>query len=508
MKKLTRMLCLLLALILCIFAVACGETEESSTSETSESGSTESSEEEFVLFSNLPAKDYKGAPCTFLVVGDFMSTYMSEEICPQETSYDGLKVAVAERNDLIGERFGVTIEEVRTENNGDMLSRLRNGLQTGISECDIAMPYMSDAATLALENCFFNLKEMENMHLDQFYYDQSSVRDFSVNDKLFFVTGDASLLSFACTHALVFNKDMIVDYDLENPYELVENKTWTIDKLREMAKRVTSDTDGTAGMGYMDTYGFLVNQNFAASMFVGAGQRFTRKNEKDEPEIAMGGEASANVFEKIFELINDSTASGKIDGSSDYLTSATTAGKNVWTAATESVANKRALFRAMAVIDILDLGQYECSFGVLPTPKLDDAQEEYYSRVSTIYASCFAIPTNVPDPEMSSIIIDAICQASTNTTKHAYFDVIMKERKIQDTESEEMLELIFDSRVYDLASIYNWGGTSEADAGSITGFMNSIAFSGTNTYTSTWESIKGTVEASLEETIAAYRSLK
>ena len=508
MKKMTRMLCLLLALVLCFFAVACGETEEDSTEETSKDTSSEESKEEFVLFSNLPERDYKGAPCTFLVVGDYMTTYKSEEVCPQETSYDGLKVAVSERNDLIAERFGVTIEEVRTENSGDMLARLRNGLTTGISECDIAMPYMGDAATLALENCFYDLKEMENMHLDQFYYDQSSVKDFSVDDKLFFVTGDASLLSFACTHALVFNKDMIDDYDLEDPYELVETKKWTIDKLREMAKVVTADSDGVAGMGYMDTYGFLVNQNFAASMFIAAGQRFTRKNAQDEPELAMGGESSANVFGKIFDLINDPNASGKIDGTSDYMSSATAAGKSVWLAATESVANKRALFRAMAVIDILDLGQYDCRFGVLPTPKLDDTQEEYYSRVSTIYASCFAIPTNVPDPEMSSIIIDAMCQASTDTTKHAYFDVIMKERKIQDTESEEMLELIFDSRVYDLASIYNWGGATEADATSITGFMNSIAFSGTNTYTSTWDSIKGTIEASLEETIAAYRSLK
>lgn len=508
MKKTTRILCLLLAVLLCGFVAACGESEESSAPEQSVEASKEESKEEFVLFSNLPEKNYGGETCTFLVVGDFMTTYKSEEICPQETSYDGLKVAVNDRNDKIAERFGVVIEEVRTENSGDMLSRLRNGLTTGIAECDVAMPYMSDAATLALENCFYNLNDMENMHLDMPYYDQGSVEGFSVQDKLFFVSGDASLLSFACTHAIVFNKDMIDDYELESPYDLVGSNQWTIDKLREMAKEVTSDTDGTPGMGYMDTYGFLVNQNFVASMFIGAGQRFTTKNAQDEPEIAMGGESAANVFSKIFDLVNDTTATGKIDGTGDYLSTATSGGKSVWLAATESVASKRALFRAMAVIDILDLGQYECRFGVLPTPLLNEQQEEYFSRVSTIYASCFAIPTNVKDPEMSSIIIDAICQASTDTTKHAYFDVIMKERKIQDTESEEMLELIFNSRVYDLASIYNWGGASEADANSITGFMNTIAFNGTNTYTSSWDAIKGTVEAAMQETIAAYRSLK
>ena len=507
MKNLSRILCLLLAAVLCVLAVACGSVDEVSEDVSSQPSAPETSKEERQLFDNLPQKNYDGTPVRFLVVGDFMSTYKSEEVCPQESSYDGLRVAVADRNDLIAERFGVTIEEVRTENMGDMLSRLRNGLATGISDCDIAMPYMSDAATLALENCFYNLRELENVHLEESYYDQSSVNGFSVDNKLFFVTGDVSLLSFACTHAIVFNKDMINDYDLENPYELVKNKEWTIDKLREMAKKVTSDTDGEPGMGYMDTYGFLVNKNFVSSMFVAAGQRFTAKNAQDEPVIVMGGESSANVFAKIFDLVNDTTATGQIDGSTPYLTTAIAAGKNVWMAATESVAGKRALFRAMAVIDILDLGQYDCSFGVLPTPKYNVEQDDYYSRVSTIYASCLAIPTNVPDPEMSSIIMDAICQASTGTTKHAYFDVIMKERKIQDTESEEMLELIFNSRIYDLASIYNWGGASEADANSISGFMNTIAFGGANTFVSTWESIKDKVSASMDETIEAYQAL-
>lgn len=506
MKMLARVLCLLLALVLCVFAAACSDTEESSGEESKKP--QESSEEEKALFSNLPEKDFGNVPCTFLVVGDFMDNYASCEICPQESSYDGLNVAITDRNDLISEYFNVTIEEIRTENSSDMLNRIRTGIQTATSSCDIAMPYMSDAATLALENCFYNLKTFENIHLDEKYYDQSSVSGFSVNDKLYFVTGDVSLLSFACTHAMVFNKDMITDYNLENPYELVSNGEWTLDKLSEMAKKVTSDSDGEPGMGYMDTYGFLVNNNFVSSMFIGAGQRFTRKNASDEPELTIGGESSSNVFEKIFSLVNDPNVAGQIDNASGgYFSTSSSAGKTCWQAATDSVANKRALFRSLAIIDILDLGEYDCRFGVLPTPMLDKNQMAYFSRVSTIYSSCLAIPTNASDPEMSSIIMDAICQASTSTTKNAYFEVIMKERKIQDLESEEMLELIFESRVYDLASIYNWGGASEYDTASLTGFMNQVAFSGVNTFASAWDTIKDKVQSSMEETIDAYRVL-
>jgi hypothetical protein len=105
---------------------------------------------------------------------------------------------------------------------------------------------------------------------------------------------------------------------------------------------------------------------------------------------------------------------------------------------------------------------------------------------------------------MSAIITEALMQASTETTKRAYFQTIMQDGKVQDTESEEMLQSIFDSRLYDLASIYHWGGSNELDLNSISGFMNAIATSGANTFTSQWQAIESIVKADMEDTLDAY----
>ncbi|MBO7157550.1 MAG: hypothetical protein J6W31_03010, partial [Clostridia bacterium] len=225
----------------------------------------------------------------------------------------------------------------------------------------------------------------------------------------------------------------------------------------------------------------------------------------DEPIIAVDSESAARVYDKIYSFVTDTTAVCQFSAANNgYNTTSAAAGKNIWVAALESIESKKALFRAMAIIDIFDQGDYECDFGVLPAPKLDEAQESYYNRVSTVYATCVAIPKNVRDPEMSAIITDALMQASTETTKRAYFQTIMQDRKVQDTESAEMLQLIFDSRVYDLASIYHWGGSNEADLNSISGFMNAIAISGTNTFTSQWQAIESSVKADMEDTLDAY----
>ncbi len=516
MKKTRRSLslCLLMLLVVSLLITACSKSESNTTSDTSggnvssQGGQTSKDpSEDFVLFSNLPEISYNGEDFTVLVEGDHMTTYKSVEFTPQEDTYDTLKKAVGDRNDLISERFGVNFVEYRTASHGEMVSTLTTNAVAGISAYDMVMPYMSDAATLALEGYFYDLAKLDHINLEMFYYDQGSVADLSVAGRSYFVTGDLSLLSLACTHAIVFNKDMIIDNNLESPYDLVNNGKWTIDKLQEMARTVTSDTSEPSGMDYLDTYGFLVNDNFINSLYIGTGQRFTTKNNKDEPTIANTGEAPTRVYDKIYNFVTDVTSTSQFSAAGNsYYTSATAAGENIWVAATESVADKRALFRAMAIIDIFDLGEYTCNFGVLPIPKLDEAQENYFSRVSTVYATCVAIPKNVGDPEKSAIITDALMQASTKTTKLAYFETVMTDRKVQDPESEDMLEIIFAGRVYDLASIYHWGGTGESDINSISGFMNAIAISGSNTFTSQWQAIESSVQAAMDDTLDAYLS--
>ncbi len=511
MKKsvLTRVLCILLLLSLVAVFAACEETEETSGASSTSSG-TSSETSEAPLFSNLPETTFGGADFVILVNGDCYDQYASAEVLPQESSDTGLSTAVKARNDLIEERFDVVLKEQRTETTADMINFLRNNAAAGLSEYDMVMPFMSEAATLATEGMFLDLAKLENIHLDEDYYDRDAVEGLSVAEKNYFVTGDLSLLSFACTHAIIFNEDMIEDNSLEDPYELVRTNKWTIDKLQEMARVATQDNDGTPGMSYNDTYGFLVNGNFASSMFIGCGQRFTTKDSNDEPVLAIKESSAASVIDKITTLINDQSATGQIVEGSSFYDTAVAAGKNVWVTATESVASKRAMFRAIALIDLFDMGQYDCKFGVLPTPMFDETQDRYYNRVSTLYASCVAIPFNVKDQLMSSVITDALMQASTGTIKNAYFEVILKGRKIATSSSDdslEMLDIIFNTRVYDLASIYNWGGTSEYDANSITGFLNSVAFDSTKEFASTWEGISNMVKSDMDKTLESYRAL-
>jgi hypothetical protein len=52
------------------------------------------------------------------------------------------------------------------------------------------------------------------------------------------------------TSTLVFNKKLIQDHALENPYEIVHNNRWTLDKMIEMTRGVAQDLNGDGIMDY------------------------------------------------------------------------------------------------------------------------------------------------------------------------------------------------------------------------------------------------------------------
>ncbi len=498
MNKLTRITAMLLMLCMVVLSVvACdgsGSDESSFVPTTTDD----------TLFQNLPEKNFEGAEVNILVPGDWRESYKSFEIMKQESNPKNINDAIQTRNALVENRFGVKITETRTDSTQTMITRIRNVIMSNLPTYDIVTPSIPDAAMLSLEDSFHLLNDMQYIDLKAPCWDQNALESLSINHKNYFVTGDMNLLAFACTHAIVFNKNIVEKNGLDDPYTLVNENKWTIDKLQEMARLVTADVDGVDGMSHKDRYGFLINSNFVTSMYVGSGHKLTSKDANDLPtiEIIKDANAAASIFTKIFELVNDQTATGQIDNTSgSYYASAKAANISEWTAATESVANELALFRAMSIMDIVDLGTYDCSFGIIPIPKYSENQDEYYSLVSTVLATGAAIPVSAADPEMSAIVLQAMCEASTDTTKYEYIQTVLKGRKIQDYESEAMLDKIFNERVYDLGIVYNWGGESVWDTNSIGSFMNTVAFSGTQTFASTLSSIQSVVQADLDKTL-------
>ncbi|MBQ5842716.1 MAG: hypothetical protein IIW63_06165, partial [Clostridia bacterium] len=218
MKKLFSVF--LAALLIGTVLASCQQPENNSSEVSSEVS------EEYVLFSNLPEKDFSengtSTDFTFLTVGDYANTYASVEICPNELSSELIQEAVFERNALVEQQFGVVIKEIRTTGNGEMVNLIRSNASAGTDLYDVVMPWMPDAASLALEGLFYNLAEDTSVvDFSGEWWAQDAKETMSIGNNLYFVTGDMNLLCYECTHVIVFNRDMVNELHLEDPYQLV-----------------------------------------------------------------------------------------------------------------------------------------------------------------------------------------------------------------------------------------------------------------------------------------------
>ena len=99
------------------------------------------------------------------------------------------------------------------------------------------------------------------------------------------------------------------------------------------------------------------------------------------------------------------------------------------------------------------------SFGVLPVPKLDEEQANYFNGINSYQSSVIGIPSsNVENQEATAYLIELLGYYSDSVTD-AYYEKTLKLQAVEEDADAEMLDLIFNNRLYDLGAIYNWGAT-------------------------------------------------
>ena len=248
--KIRRILCCCTALLLLVLTLAActggGETGTSSapvsTSSAESQPNAEKSIEDYV-----EKKDYGGR--TFTILSPRMNAdnkseteYVKNEYAD---NYEGEKLAarvndaIEARNHLVEEYLNVEIVEQRLHETsrpgGTMLTTVRNEIIAGGSQnYQVINPCLYDCGTLAAEGALYNLYTVSTLNgLEADWWDHTFNGDVSFGDKLYFTNGDMGFQSKSSTAIVVFNRDLQTEYSLEDPYTLVREGTWTIDKAIE-----------------------------------------------------------------------------------------------------------------------------------------------------------------------------------------------------------------------------------------------------------------------------------
>lgn len=456
MKK--RITSILLALLLASSSFAlfsCGENEvnqDETDGGTATSGGTEapdeSESEEVVAASiadrlavpdDLPDVDYDGEEIRFMTKtpddGSYSYLY---EIAVEDLTGDACNDAVYKRNINLMERFGITINAFE---DAEPHKTVTTFATAGTKDAHIVgfSDYLAYEPIIA--QSLLNWHDAKYTNLDKPWHNKLANDAATINGQLYALCSDISISSMTYTYAMYCNTTLAGDwnYTAQDFYDLVEEGTWTIDKLIEITRGMYVDTNGSGTADISDTYGFGYYPNNPADVWLTAfgGQICKVGEDGKSVELTFMSDKTVSILEKLLDWHYN------IEGFNMLTTS--------YEEETYFLGQTLVIAPMRFSVAYGKLREMDATYIILPYPKWDEAQETYYTMADDKF-STFGIPTSVyDDMDMISIIYEAMSAESYKTVYPEYYDTALKGRYSSDPTTAEMVDLIMEGRSFDFS---------------------------------------------------------
>lgn len=459
MKKIIA--ALLACAMLCPFFAACGKDDNPDASAQTTASTEETADPNAP---DLPSPEELGD-----ISGDFnilvSGNYARNDFDAEADEGTAVQNAIFRRNEYMREKYNVNItnEDIIEFNSatgsGTGFTKLYTEYFSGSTTYDAALVGTYDVATLAYSGYIHDLNKIEHLDLNKPYWDQKANADLTIGSKIFYATGDITIIDNMVTNAILFNKEMVKAYNLEDPYTLVKDNEWTLEKFGTMVKSVGEDLDQNGIYDSNDLYGLLTWKDALLSILGAAGERICTINDNGEIELSLYNERVVSLYDKWEDIVFDQAHAYNYQYDN---VKGTTTPSGTWDEARiRMFDSNQAMFYATVLTTVAKHRDSETDFGILPYPKYDAEQAEYGHNVSAFHCAFICVPTLSASPRVG-VVLEELAYQGQQLLTPAYYEQTLIGQYTRDEESAEMLDIIFATRVYDVGTYYNIGGYKES----------------------------------------------
>ena len=454
MNKKLRILSLSLALLMVasVFASCAQTTDPETQTNSSVTNSTETEAVtdpvEDALAALRAEVDWGGNDFGILYVNEFGYTeeVEAEQSVSNESSSAVINDAVFERNTLFEEYCDLTFVLIPISH-ASAVGRIQGEVQTGTGDFQLITTTTDTAANNATSGYLFNYLDLESIDYEQEWWDAGTL-EFALDGRVFFMDGPFNIVDDDVTFVLMFNKELREERRITNPYDTVRAGEWTLDYFNSIISNLSNDSNGDGQMDEKDTYGFSTPGSIGNTFFYGAGLQYVvNSRDMDAPELVLEDkmEQALDVLAISRSIVHDNNSTYVAPQGSEALS------RDVFV-------QGRSLFYCEAASYLRGLNAtMEREYGVIPVPKYNKEQTHYTTWRHSI-GSTLSIPTSVATDEATleqfALVLETYAVLSQKLVRPAYYEVMLTTRNVQDVESSDMLDLIFQHRTYDMAMYF------------------------------------------------------
>lgn len=455
-----RSITLLLALLLLSSTVlsACGEPDSDATPPQTENADNVSSsseeetpeEEEEEELDSLEAR--KNVPETLESGLDFGGATFQMLVQPQhrndawvdELTGNSVDDEVYARNLHTEELLNIDILESVDIYEVDIEAAVQASVLAGDNVYDLVLGHAIYSGSIILNDYTMNWYDVPHVNFENPWYPQESIANLTYKGQMYSAVSDMCLSLTKNTYCMFFDKQKAEDYSLGNMYDIVRAGDWTLDTLRTTVGNIYEDSNGNGERDEEDFYGFATDQRSGLDTYLWAcDQKVMYFTDDDQVVVSYADEKTGNIIDKVKSLLNETEgAVSNMEHSS---------GMSMY------FSKGHALFaNGMIGQSATYLAEYENEFGIIPYPKYDENQKDYYTMVDGNF-SVLILPKGKSEEDLAKIgaAVEAMSAYSWKNVIPKYYDVALKTRYARDQESVEMLDLLTANRVVDFAYIYD-----------------------------------------------------
>ena len=468
-------------LIVMLAGMSCGSDADGAETKTNntEIEETTSAETEKPFADDLGEYDFGGADCTFLV----RETRVTD-LFPESGNGEVVNDALYDRTIKLQERFNVNVKSVAIEDSANLWNKTLSGdVMSGSGDYDVVMPdYYWGCETLGL---FTDLNTLDEIDFSKPYWCAGWNDNADIDGHIYNAVGYLSLDLVKNNMCVFFDQKLIGDLRLEDPYTLVEDHKWTVDKLREMSDAALSDLNGDGEYDWEnDRIGFGTGSHFANGLMYACDVKMITKEDGDYKYTFMN-DTFVEKYQKLYDLLKH-TESVKFDdcnGTSGM-------GYNLY----PGFKADRILFLGTAIRTTEDMRDMTGDYGIIPYPLYDENQKNYVTyNLGTAYMSVLITAKN---PEMSAVMLEAMNAENYKSVIPEYLDTALKGKYSRDEKTAEMIDLVNESAYFDLAFVNASTGTAT--------WIGYQLLHGSENIVSTYEKSRVSLDQKLESLLDIY----
>ena len=494
MNIFVRILSLVLAvLMLSSCFIACDSDAEQTDKESSSATQPTNTGD-----GSLEVVDWLGETYTILGRdGNGRSQFDNFEVGYEELPVDVVGIAVYKRNESLKSKYNFTVDPQFAV---DVAATAQVAYESGDDLYDLVIYRHKDVQAHAQSGYLLNIPELDYINLDyECWYDDVN-EELTIGDKLYYTTNNFLLQDKHRFWYMFYNREIARDLNLGYFEDLVDDNKWTLENVTKITKQGYADKDSMPGRSPDDWYGYGAQEYYAlVSLGFGAGFRITEKDHNNIPKLVGATDQMINILDNVFGLMYHNAS---------WITPREDPGVANKSSEAELMFNQGRLLLLSTFTSSIDYFLSDDEFfeyGVLPNPKLDEEQENYYSFTHTTTGSFFAVPYTVFDEEFAGYALEAISEESTDTSYTAYIDTKCKYQDAYDEDCARMFDLCFRSCTYDVAAFCDFGGIFTSLISGGDGGKGSLAYLGKGSfYKRLFDSNKKAAQADIDEIVEIY----